>query len=282
MENMKIKILLSCLLFTLLSCGDSEIRGYFTSYESANTRFEQSLKWNERHDYSELNIDQNTYALHLMGDSHVGGTKNIDAFFKEAIDKDATAAILVGDLTSGHKEDYQILAEHLPSKNLLKYFPIVGNHDLFFDGWKNFYSIFGSSSYYFVANTPTASDLFICLDTGGGTLGNKQLKWFKKLLETNRKNYRYCTVFTHNSLFRLGLSANLPMIAEEVQVLLDLFIRHRVDLVATAHDHKENTVVLGNTTHIIMDDLKDDGSNNHTYLKLIFTEEKIDYSFIKL
>lgn len=282
MENMKIKSLLPCLLFILLSCDNSEIRGFFTSYESVNKRFEQSIRWNEQHGSSELNIDQNTYTLHLMGDSHIGGTKNIDAFFKESIDKGVTAVILAGDLTTGYKQDYEVLAEHLPSKDSLKYFTIVGNHDLYIDGWKSFYAMFGSSSYYFVANTPSSSDLFICLDTGGGTLGNKQLKWFKKLLETNRGNYRYCTVITHNNLFRLGSSPTLPLIAEEVQVLLDLFIRHRVNVVATAHDHNRNTAIFGNTTHIVMDDLQDDDGHKPTYLKLIFTEEKIDYSFIEL
>lgn len=278
---MKMKIILPCLLFVLLSCDDNEFRGYFTSYEDSNTRFEQSLKWNEQYGYSELNIDKNTYALHLMGDSHIGGVKGIDAFFKEAIDKDATAAVLLGDLTSGRKGDYDFFAQHIPSKDSLMYFPIAGNHDLFFDGWKSFYSLFGSSSYHFVINTPTASDLFICLDTGGGTLGDVQLKWFKNLLETKRKNYRYCNVFTHNSLFRLELKSNLPLIAEEVQVLLDLFIRHRVDIVATGHDHEKNTVVLGNTRHIIVDDLKDD-NRTPNYLKLNFSEEKIDFSFIEL
>ncbi len=33
------------------------------------------------------------------------------------------------------------------------YFPIVGNHDLYFDGWKHFRSNFGTSSYLFVVNT---------------------------------------------------------------------------------------------------------------------------------
>ncbi len=281
MENMKIKTLLPCLLLTLLSCDDNEFRGFFTSYEDANKRFEQSLNWNKQYGYSELNLDKNTYALHLMGDSHIGGIKGINAFFKDAIDKEATAAVLLGDLTSGRKDDYDFFAENIPSKDLLMYFPIAGNHDLYFDGWKSFYSLFGSSSYYFVVNTPAASDLFICLDTGGGTLGDKQLKWFKKLLETKRKDYRYCNVFTHNSLFRLDSKSNLPLIGEEVQVLLDLFIRHRVDVVATGHDHKKNSTILGNTTHIIVDDLKDDNKNPN-YLKLNFTEEKIDYNFIKL
>ena len=278
---MNFKILLVCLLFILSSCDNSEVRGFYSSHVDGDTRFEQSMEWNQQHGYSELDIPQNEYSLYLMGDSHVGGTKNLAAFFAEAIEKDATAAVLLGDLTSGHKEDYEKFAENLPSKEALTYFAIVGNHDLFFDGWKSYYATFGSSSYYFTANTPAGSDLYICLDSGGGTLGKKQFDWFKKLLETRRNNYRYCTVFSHNNLFSLGQGNSLTPMIEEVHVLLDLFTRYRVNIVGTAHDHEKNSLVLGNTTHIVVDDLQDEDEKN-SYVRLTISEEKIDYSFIEL
>lgn len=34
--------------------------------------------------------------------------------------------------------------------------------------------------------TNQATDLFICLDTGGGTLGNKQLIWLENVLQGSR------------------------------------------------------------------------------------------------
>jgi 3',5'-cyclic AMP phosphodiesterase CpdA len=216
-----------------------------------------------------------------MGDSHVGSTDNLDTFFKQAKDNNTTAVVLVGDITTGHQEDYEVFEAHLPDKDSLMYFATAGNHDLYFDGWQNFYSIFGSSAYYFVVNTPNASDLFICLDTGGGTLGNKQLDWFKKLLETSRNSYRHCTVFTHNNIFRMRATTSTNPMVEEIQVLVDLFTRHNLNMVVTAHDHKRNTDVLGNTTHIIMDALQD-SNDDASYLKLSITEETIDYIFVEL
>jgi len=278
---MKIKIILPVLIFILSSCDKMEMRGFFTSYENANNRFEQSNEWNNQNGHSEISIPQRTYTINAMGDSHVGGTENLDTFFKNAQDENATAVVMVGDITNGHKEDYDVSSEHLPLIDTLIYFATVGNHDLFFDGWKHFYSIFGSSSYFFVINTPNQSDLFICLDTGGGTLGNIQLDWFKKLLETSRNNYRYCTVFTHNNLFRLRPTASTNSMVEEIQVLLDIFLRHNVNMVVTAHDHKRNTDILGNTNHIIMDALQD-VNDKASYLKLSINEENIDYSFVEL
>lgn len=269
------------MLLILSSCDEFEMRGFVTSYENANQRFVQSDEWNLQNGFTEITISQDTYTIHSMGDAHVGDTKNLDTFFKAAQDNNATAVVLAGDITTGHQEDYNTLEQHLPSKDSLNYFAVPGNHDLYFDGWKNFYSIFGSSSYYFVVNTPMQSDLFICLDTGGGTLGSKQLAWFKKLLDTNRNNYRYCTVFTHNNIFRLRATTSTNPMVEEIQVLVDLFTRHKVNTVVTAHDHKRNTDILGNTTHIIMDALQDT-NNNASYLKLTITNTKIEYSFIEL
>jgi len=281
MGNIKNKILLPVLILILSSCDKMEIRGFFTSYENANNRFEQSNEWNNQNGHSDINIPQLSYTINVIGDSHVGGTENLDTFFKKSREENATAVVLAGDITTGQKEDYDVLSDHLPSKDSLRYFATVGNHDLYFDGWEHFYSIFGSASYFFVINTPKSSDLFICLDSGGGTLGNIQLDWFKKLLESGRNDYRYCIVLTHNNLIRLRPTTSTNPMVEEIQVLLDLFLRHNVNMVVTAHDHKQNSDILGNTTHIIMDALQDI-NDDASYLKLSINEENIEFNFVKI
>ena len=281
MGNMKIKIMLPFSILILASCEKMEMRGFFTAYENVNERFEQSIEWNTQNAIPEIYISERTYTIYAMGDSHVGGTENLDTFFNNTQSEKVTAVVLIGDLTTGHEEDYNRFSEHLPLKDSLIYFPVVGNHDLYFDGWKHYNSIFGSSTYYFVVNTSDESDLFICLDSGGGTLGDKQLDWFKNLLETSRNNYRYCIVLTHNNLLRLRPTASTNPMVEEIQVLLDLFLRHNVNMVVTAHDHKRNTDILGNTTHIIMDALQDE-NDNASYLNILINEDNIEYSFVGL
>ena len=88
-------------------------------------------------------------------------------------------------------------------------------------------------------------------------------------------------VFTHNNLFRSRPTASTNPMVEEIHILLDLFIQHDVNMVVTAHDHKRNTSIHGNTTHIILDALKDD-NNKASYLKLFVSEENINYRFVKL
>jgi 3',5'-cyclic AMP phosphodiesterase CpdA len=276
-----LKVIIILFVITGFACKKFQMKGFVTTYEGVNSRFEKSIAFNQIHGYSEIQLLQSNYTIFAMGDSHVGGTVNLDILMETAVKEKVAAVVMAGDLTTGNKEDFDEFFKHMPSKDSLNYFPILGNHDLYFDGWKSFQALFGTSSYFFVVKTPAGNDLYICLDTGGGTLGDKQLAWLKKLLESDRKNYRYCSIFTHNNIFRLRPTTSTNPMVEENHVLTDLFVRHNVNLVVTAHDHKRNTDVLGKTTHIIMDALLDN-YKNASYLKLMVNENKIDFSFVEI
>jgi hypothetical protein len=282
---MGIKVLrITCFLllsFVFSTCEKFEIRGFFLAYESADQRFDQSMKWNNGHPYKELNVPVDDYSISVMSDNHVGGTRNLDFFLNEAIAMDAIAAVMVGDLTTGHSEDYKTFQQHLPDQDSLLSFQIIGNHDLYFDGWKQFYSLFGSTTYLFTVRTPQSEDLFICLDSGSGTLGSKQLGWLKNILNTKRLNYRHCILFMHNNLFRIRHTTSANPYVEEVEVLMELCIKDHIDMIVTGHDHQKNEFVFGNTTHITMDALMDD-NKNAGYLNIVITQGKIDYEFVCL
>ena len=158
---------------------------------------------------------------------------------------------------------------------------MIGNHDLYFDGWKQFYTHFGSTTYLFTVETPEASDLFICLDTGSGTLGSNQLEWLKNMLQEERPNYRKCVIFTHNNLFRIRHTTSTNPFVEEVRVLSELCLKHEIDMVITGHDHERNAVKFGNTTHITMDALQDI-SENAGYFTLFINQGEIDFEFVEL
>ncbi|MCD6597394.1 MAG: metallophosphoesterase [Bacteroidales bacterium] len=279
-----IKSLITFLLlisFAFNACEELDVRGMFISYESVNNRFEQSMEWNASHPFREIIVSSNNYSILSMGDSHVGSTTNLDIFFKNARGTNASAVVLVGDITSGHAEDYEIFQQHLPDQDSLPSFPIIGNHDLYFNGWTQFYSRFGSSTYIFTIKTNEATDLFICLDTGGGTLGNKQLDWLENKLQTLRSDYRHCIVFTHNNFFRFRHTSSTNPLVEELQILMDLFTKYQVNMVVTGHDHEHDVELFGNTTYIVMDALKD-GLSNAGYVQLIINNGIIEYNFINL
>lgn len=281
MESLGKRIAPLCLLvFLLTACDRFEMRGFLFAYETADERFKQSLEWNKTVPFLEEQVSSDDYVVCVMGDSHVGGTENLDLFLKEAKRLGAAATVMAGDLTNGHHDDFINFQNHLPSQEEMFLFVMVGNHDLFFDGWKQFYSMFGSSTYYFTIKTPKASDLYICTDTGSGTLGSEQLEWLKDVLSRERSKYRHCTLFTHNNLFRIRHTSSTNPFVEELRVLVEMCIEHQIDMVVAGHDHEKNAVMLGNTTHITMDALED-GFHHAGYLNLYIRNSGIDYEFVR-
>ena len=282
MENrFKQIVIFFFIILIYASCDQFEMRGFVAAYESADQRFDQSMEWNADHPYKQIQVSEDDYKFFVMGDSHVGGTTNLDFFVQEAIKSKATAVVMVGDITMGYAENFETIQQHLPEKELMSSFLIPGNHDLYFDGWKKYYSLYGSSTYLFTVNTPKATDLFVCLDSASGTLGSKQIEWLKELLKLERFDYRHCIIFTHNNLFRLRHTFSGNPYVEELQVLLELCAKYQVDMIISGHDHSRNEVVFGNTTFITMDLLQDD-SKNAGYFKLFITNGEIEYEFVNL
>ncbi|MEI8272799.1 MAG: metallophosphoesterase [Paludibacter sp.] len=294
MENKLIRsihILVVFMTFLFSGCSlNVDIGGFFFPADLIDSRFKQSEQWNSNHPFKQLTVISEDYQILVAGDSHIGGfaevshsegLKNFTKLVIEAQKPENTAFLIVGDVVSGKKEDYDSLKAYLPDFNKTPYFLQVGNHDLFFDGWKTFYSYFGSSTYYFSIKTPTVSDLYICLDSGSGTLGVSQLAWLKNVLETKRANYRNCFVFSHVNFFRNRRTGSTNPLVDELYVLMDLFSTHRVNMVISGHDHVRSLNYFGFTTYITMDALLD-ANPNASILKLTVSLTKTSFSFMDL
>lgn len=257
MEHRLKYVLLLLLIIPFQSCDYFEMRGFIAGHETVNERFEQSMTWNELHPFQTIVSSQDDYTIYVMGDSHLGSAENLNRFFKQAKKDQAIAAVMVGDLSTGSKDDYQFLKQNIPHRDSLRTFQLVGNHDLYFNGWQHFYSLFGSSTYYFTIQTPNGKDLYICLDSGGGTIGDQQLSWFQQLLEEKRDSYRHCIVFSHVNIFRIRNTLSTNPYPGEVMALSQLCLKHKVNMVINGHDHIQNVVTFGPTTFITMDALQD-------------------------
>jgi 3',5'-cyclic AMP phosphodiesterase CpdA len=276
----KIAFLLCSLLFCS-SCEDVDLSGFLFSADPVNERVKQSLEWNEANPAREILVSGTNYSLLIAGDSHVGGTVNLDSFLTQANKNGISGLVIVGDLTSGKREDFEIFKQELESKNSGPAFLITGNHDLFFNGWETYFEFFGSSTYSFTVRTDDTTDLFICLDSGGGTHGWRQLEWLKDLLEKERKDARYCIIFTHDNFFRARRTLSTNPLVDELRVMIDMCYTYSVDMVIMGHDHKRSEDFLGRTRYITLDALEDD-FEDASYLKLQVKESGLNYTFIKL
>lgn len=274
MANTIVSIALICVSFMFTACySDTDFTGFIRSTDRINERFEQSELWNAIHPFKTIEYETDDYTLLVAGDLHIGGTR----YFEKILDVariEQLPFVLNGDLVSGKKADYDTFRSLLPDYDEIPYFLILGNHDLYFDGWKFFYEYFGSSVYFFTVKTPQASDLYICVDTGSGTLGRKQLEWLKNTLKNHRHTHRYCTIFSHVNFFRDRHTTSTNPLVNELYVLLDLFAQHKVNMVIMGHDHVRASDFLGITHYLTLDALIDD-LPNASFLRLNVLTDKM-------
>ena len=258
-----------------------DFSGFITTTDPVEERFYDSKLINDVQSVpAVVNISGDEYRVLIAGDSHVGGTKNLNLLFEDARNSSAGFVVLAGDLTTGKAEAYKTLSDFLTYYPDIRCFTIAGNHDLFFDGWKSYKKYFGSSTYTKTIVTDSDSDLWIFLDSGSGTLGSGQVTWLNTLLETQRSNFRYCNVVTHVNFFRPRYTTSTNPNIEELRVLLPLFAKYKVDNVIMGHDHRRNVENFDGTRYIILDDIQDI-SQAASYLE-ISVGNKIEINFNEL
>lgn len=268
-------MLLSALTLTMASCESS----VDLLPEPADLRFEQSREWTDKKSFNEITVQSDDYSVLFLADSHSGTTHNLESVFSIAMATGATAVCIAGDLTDGDDEDYKVFADALPGEDELPVFVTPGNHDLWSaSGWNEFYSWFGPSSYYFTVQTPDATDMYIALDSGSGTLGGKQLEWFENILKDNRSACRRCIVFTHNNFLRFRHSLISNPLVEELNLLINLFTVYHVDLLIAGHDHEHDAVMFGVTNYLITGSISDDDPDA-CYLEVGINKGNLSYEF---
>ncbi len=281
MENKLKSILFILLIISLQACNYADIGGMFIANESINQRFEESQRHNKDQQPVTIMVPTDSYKIAVMADVHIGSTVNFDKAIQKIKSLNFNALVLNGDICNGNKSDFERYATQVKLVDPIPYFPLVGNHELYFGGWKNYLTYLGSSTYYFTIKTSNAEDLIICLDTGSGTLGSKQLAWFKDLLKSKRSAYRNCIVFTHNNLYRIRHTSSTNPLTEELLVMTELFARYNVNMVVAGHDHHKNIVTLGNTIHITLNAMID-GFDEANFLNISCTNGVLNYQFTEI
>lgn len=267
------------LLAVVAACRyDYDITGLVYTPVPVSERFEQSVKWSEAQPEREVYIEGSSYKVLVCSDSHLGPTLNLNRFIEIGREEGSAALVIAGDACTGKEEDYEVLVAELESADTIPLFLTPGNHDLYFGGWNSFYSNFGAATYTFSIHASDTSDLYIVLDTGGGTLGTLQMDWLKALLNEQRDNYRHVVVITHVNFIRNRFTLSTNPLNEELLVLFDLFAQHKVGIVIQGHDHIRYVEVFGHTTYLTLDALKDE-NRNASYLELGVNSDSLSFNF---
>lgn len=279
-KQIKYILLIAVLFSSCIFIGDADLTGFIRSTDRIEDRYKVSMEWNASNPFKTITVSTENYNLLVTADVHVGETENYQKFLTRGVQNDIEALVFVGDFVTGKEADYDKFHQLLPDYQTKPSFLLTGNHELYFDGWKHFQRLYGTSVYYFTVETPTQNDLYICLDSGSGTLGKSQLAWLKTLLQEQRNQYDQCVIFSHVNFFRDRHTASTNPLVNELLVLLDLFEKHQVNLVIMGHDHERSENKLGNIIYLTLDALID-GIPNASYLFLKKEISGMTYEFIQ-
>lgn len=286
-SNMKKIFLYITLAVLFTACSDDtrlDLVGMFSpNGETVDTRFAQSMLYNDSVGEIHLNLASDDYMVYVCSDSHItrNSHKNLDHFIAQYNAETAPKiAIHLGDLIDAQKNfpcaDSIVRLANAPL------FMTLGNHDIYFKQWPIYRSYFHTSCYWFDTNNGSKPlDLYICLDSGEGTLGIEQTKWLKNLLAAKSQlGYRRIIVFTHTHFWKLDCSqltaSNYNQ--EETYELASLFAQYGVDYVWCGHQHARQSVIFRNVNYLVLDATKD-SEKGQSYMTVQMGENAI-YHYI--
>jgi UDP-2,3-diacylglucosamine pyrophosphatase LpxH len=213
-------------------------------------------------------------------DPHIDQTNRNLSKFNDALRNDTAASfgVILGDCVDikDNLPKYLEALSYSPENHACDHpvYHVLGNHDLFFNGWTDFRELVGPSVYWFEVEFAGGKDLFISLDTATGSLGKKQTDWFKSFLSANRNGYRYCVILTHTNFFYTDntqvSSGNMPL--EESYALMDFLGKHDVSLVLQGHDHYREELTYADVRYTVIGAIHDE-TQTPEYLKITASQD---------
>ena len=282
-------ILAAFVMLAFSSCNRLDIAGMVINRSDTEERVADWLDWDAQNGMPVIKNVPDNYCFYSCSDIHLNDDKSRFARFiaLERNDIHAAFSIIAGDISNESGERPFVLADSAMRFNPAVHikndpcFPIIGNHDVYFDCADYYKQYFHTSTYTVTVNTNGGyKDLFIFLDSGNGTHGSRQLDWLEEQL-SHRTDYRYCFVISHNWLFRTTYNytttpaANLP--EEEQYAFMDLMSHNAVDMVIMGHFHYRDVKTFGGVKYVMTDNLNEN-QEEPSYL-VVNCADKITYEY---
>ncbi|MDR0524949.1 MAG: metallophosphoesterase [Spirochaetaceae bacterium] len=262
------------LLFSLSSCS-VDIFGFFASSDQ-DVRLKDK---NTFHMVTDRNISNlgDSYEFLVTTDTHIdkGDAHGLERLTQ--VIGNAKFVVVLGDVTQNGSEEDVRTFKRIAENFGVPCYPVIGNHDVYFNNWHNWRDIIGSTSYRidgFSGNVSAGNahtTLFI-LDTANASVGNDQLDWLGNEL---RSAGNHVFIFTHTNLFVEGIT--------EIQQLTDIRERARImslldgrcDALFTGHLHRRIIKTIGSVHYITIEDFK----SHKTYCRVRVSQTGITYTF---
>jgi len=212
------------------------------------------------------NIDPagtDAFSFAVMGDSHTGVSwgRVLPSAAQHSQAAGDAFVVLAGDVTNFGKEEEFAEFMKVFSDLGMAFRAVIGNHDLYFDGWKSYSKFLGRSIYSFDADNVH----FSMIDTGNGVLGEPQLNWLKSDLENTTQPIKI--VVSHYPAISADFDTLNKMASEEeAAILKNMLNKYQVNIMFAGHYHGYRAKQLGFTNYIVtggINTVLDPGNDKH-------------------
>ncbi len=283
-------ILLSILIIS--GCNLTvDLAGFFYSYSEPDDRFTQRTSLPMHSDPSSLQSIPLTggklvYSFAVVSDIHVENSTvpHLQDFIDTMLDPGDRFILDCGDSTQSGTADQFTTYKNIMDSSGIPWFEAIGNHDIYFEGWRNYSSIVGRSIYSFqVGNIGESGSMYvISLDSANSTLGKMQIDWLETTLEEQSGLWDHIVVFFHIQLFSKGLPTIVQFTGtEEIYKLLHLFRINNVDYVFMGHDHIWDYRNFNGVEYITLDPLQKKNSED-SYVRVNVDGEDISFTRVMI
>lgn len=192
-----------------------------------------------------------SYTVAVISDVHFGADKerSVDTAFLSWLEnlhsegKTPKFVICLGDVAEhgyeGEMKDYNSFCDKIRGYGIQVY-TVIGNHDLYNNGWKNWKRIVYPETSFYHFRTNKFSWYF--LDTGSGTLGSHQFSTFVSAIQDDGAPKIVCM---HYPVYAHGFFYYCLQDTTERNLLISYLESNNVKILFDGHTHMYNYTDLG-------------------------------------
>jgi predicted phosphodiesterase len=214
-----------------------------------------------------------TYSFIIVNDTHIeeGDAHGLEKL--SSVISGAAFVVLNGDITqNGSRKDLQKFIEIARSLGVPCY-PVLGNHDIYFNHWPVWKELIGSTCYR--VDSGTSSTSIFVLDSATGTLGSAQYEWLEEGLKTAKQR---ALVFTHTNIFVESLTDQVQFTDVRERGRLMNLLKGRADALFMGHAHRRMVHDAGGMLYITVEDYRSTG----VYCRVRVSPAGLSWEFEKL
>ena len=195
-------------------------------------------------------VNSGNFSFAFVGDIHLGGqeTSNLRKILDEAKSFGDSFVVFLGDITDkGERTAMETVKSQVAEFGFSnKAIYVLGNHDVFGDGWTAWKDLFGASHFDVVLGNCH----FIVVDTADGIVGESQTDWLEETLKRS------------NSVHKIVLSHYMPVVPRqrtylrlsnqvESSALMKLLSRYGADAWLGGHYHSFVQERIGGVNYVV-------------------------------